>query len=234
MATLAGLTKPAVVHVIPGMATTTGGRQLHILVRGLFMAGQAIDAFVATIEFKSGALIVIVVPDFPATGVVAQATIGPQTPFMFVILQVTGDAGHLRILIRRRSVAFLALHILVFAEQGEFRQIVIEFRAGPGTLVMALHTVLAFLTFVLVVFLMTGVAEAVGLVFVHNSLMTGLALDRYVFAHQGIFCLPVMIENHLGPVFFHVAIFTLAAEFTFVFIVFLMALHADGRGLVFI
>lgn len=198
------------------------------------MAGETTDAFMAAIQLKFGAQIMIEVPDFPAAGVMAQTAIGSETSLMLVILQVTGDTGHLRIFIRRRTVALLALHILVFTQQGELRQIMIEFRAGPGTLVVTLHAVLALLALMLVVLLMAGVTEAVGLVFVHYPFMTGFALDRYVFAHQGIFCLPVMIEDHLGPVFFHMAIFTLAAEFTFVFIVLPMAFHADGRGLVFI
>ena len=93
MAALAILAKPAIVHIVPGVAAATGGRQCHVLVRGFFMAGQTIDALVPTIQLELGALVVIVVPDFPTTGVVAQTALRTQASLMLIVLQVTRDTS---------------------------------------------------------------------------------------------------------------------------------------------
>ena len=94
-----GLTEASVVHVLPRMTAATDDRQLQLRLHGPFMAGWTTQAFMAVLQLESGAFVVIKVPDFPVTGVVAHAAIAAQPPLVFIRLPMTGDTRHRGILI---------------------------------------------------------------------------------------------------------------------------------------
>jgi hypothetical protein len=120
-------------------------------------------------------------------------------------------------------MAFLACHQEVFAEQGESRHaLMVECRLSPGDFGMAGLTLLAFLAFVLVVFLVTE--EAVGLQFIliQVAFVTADTFRVFVFGHQWILGILVMIEQDLFPIAFNVASLALGSEVALVLVVLLV------------
>ena len=94
---------------------------------------------------------------------------------------------------------------------------------------MTFPAVLAFLSFVLVVFFMTGIALRRGM-FVPILCMTGFACDLRMFALQGIRGL-VVIETNVLPCLFRMAIRTGFPHTTFVLVVLLVTAITGGWGI---
>jgi hypothetical protein len=82
----------------------------------------------------------------------------------------------------------------------------------PVALVVTGLALLAFLTLVLVVLLVTGDALGLGFFPVQESGVTGLALDLGMLATQRVFRIAVVIEANRRPVFLDVAGLALVAE----------------------
>lgn len=93
----------------------------------------------------------------------------------------------------------------------------------PCLLAMARPAFLAFLTFVLVVFLMTRETVARQLVLIQIALVAARALGRLVLAQQRILGLLVVIEGCFLPIFLDVTSLALRPEIALVFIILLMA-----------
>lgn len=119
------------------------------------MTGVAIRLLVPAIELEFGALVVIEVPRFPRTGVVARFTFLAQPALVdsIVVFLVAGDAVRWRITEQLRLVAFLAFHFHMHAEQWKARPAVIDQRIFPILFIMAGDTALAQLALVHIFFL---------------------------------------------------------------------------------
>lgn len=98
-------------------------------------------------------LLVIEIPTLPVARVVAFLAGRPQRALMCILLFMTRPAFRLRILVSGGQVTFLALDYLVLAGQRKARLPVVEHDLFPGLLAVACLALFAFLTFVLVIFL---------------------------------------------------------------------------------
>jgi len=103
----------------------------------------------------------------------------------------------------------------------------------PVALVVAGLTLLAELTFVLVVLQVTAEAVGLGLFLEQETGMAGRALGLRVLAEQRVFGLFVVIKDRDAPVFLDMTALALVAEFalvTFAFVVLPMTGHACRQG----
>lgn len=108
-------------------------------------------------------------------------------------------AGGRRILVGRATMAFLARHLRVQADQRKMRDVVIERDAlAPVSIAVTGFASSTQLALVWVVFTMTGDAGAGELVAIQNARVAGIALDLRVRAAQRVFGL-VVIETRVAP-----------------------------------
>jgi hypothetical protein len=145
------------VDIIIVMAAGTGAGQTDLASHWFLVARQAVEATMRTIQLEGGASVVVEIPGLPVARVMAGSAIGPQPQLVFIIFLVTGIAISLGILEGGSQVAFFAFHLRVFTQQRETRQAVVETGFLPVALVMAGLALLAFLSLVLVILLVTGV-----------------------------------------------------------------------------
>ena len=173
-------------------------------------------------------------PVLPRQGVVAGFATWSELVLVFVVFLVTGDTGNVRILEGGRQVALLALDIGMLSEQREAGQAVIDLADFPVAFVVAGFAFLAFLTLVFVVLLMASDADCWQLVLEQWAGVTGFALGGGMFATQGIFGIPVVIESSGLPAFLDVTGFAFVAKATLVaFLVVVGAMTGDARLLEF-
>jgi len=152
----------------------------------------------------------------------------PIASLMLVVFLVTGVAVERRIFEGRRRMAFLALDRFMLPEQREPRLIMVERRFLPRALVVALFAVRAFLSLMLVVFSVAGVAVE-RRVLVPVIRMAVLAGCFCMLASQGISSL-VVVEPDVLPILLAVAIRAEFSHAAFVLVVFLVTRIAGGRG----
>ncbi len=160
MTLLAKLSEAAVVHVIDLVTTDTGAVQRHFSWHGFVVAAIASQMLVCAIELIGCLFVVIEAPCFPRRGVMTSFATWSQLVFMFIVFFVTRNASDARVLESGSYMALLAFHSRVLAEQRETRQAVIDLAGFPIAFVVAAFAFLAFLSFVLVVFLVTSEASA--------------------------------------------------------------------------
>ena len=173
-------------------------------------------------------------PGFPRQGVVAGFAARSQRVFVLIVFLVAGDAGNARVLEGGRQVAFLALDLGMHAEQREAGQAVIDLAGFPVTLVVTGFAFFTFLALVLVVFLVTGDAGRWQLVLEQRTGVTGFALGFGMFAAQGVFSIPVVVERSSLPAFLDVTGFAFVAESPLVaLLVVVGAMTGDARLLEF-
>lgn len=79
--------------VILLVTTDAGGGGFDLLVHGLGVAGITIEPFMSAIEFEAGLCIVIKVPEFPVSDVVAVLALCTQPSSMDVLAFMTAMAG---------------------------------------------------------------------------------------------------------------------------------------------
>ncbi len=79
--------------VILLVTTDAGGGGFDLVVHALGVAGITIEPFVSAVEFKTGQCIVIKVPEFPVSYVVAVLALCTQPSSMDVLALMTAIAG---------------------------------------------------------------------------------------------------------------------------------------------
>lgn len=156
MATVTPIAKISVVHIITVMATAARTGQHHLLRHRLLMAVVALIGYflMRAVQLEIG-LVVVEVPSLPRARRVADLAFGSQFAFVHVILFMARPAIGFRIFEGWSQVALLAADQCMLTQQRECRHaIVIELvRLDPRFFHMTGLTLLAFLSFVLVVLL---------------------------------------------------------------------------------
>jgi hypothetical protein len=216
--------------VILAMTTDTADRQGHFIVRRRFVAFRTSYVLVLTVQFEIG-FIVIEIPIFPVTRVMAVTAVRSKRTLVDVLFLVTGKAVWLCILEHDSQVAFLACGQQMFAGKRETGHPVVKSLQLPGVFMVARFAFLAFLPLVFVILLVTWVAVCFQLFFVQVSLVAAAAFNIIMLAQQGEFGLFVMVEKYPFPFDLGVATFALRTKTPFVFVVFLVARVAIGRKL---
>jgi len=148
--------KCTIVLVILVMAADTVRAQIDLGAYRILVALCAAYILVFSIQLELG-FIVVEIPIFPVTGVVAKLTTCSQRAFMRILFFVARPAVRLGILERGRGMALLALDQNVLSSKREAGLTVIERSLFPVIFLMTGFALLAFLTLVLVIFLMAGV-----------------------------------------------------------------------------
>jgi len=101
--------KASVMLVILPVTTDTGGGGFDLLVHALGVASITIEPFMPTIEFEAGPCIVIKVPEFPVSYVVAVLALCTQPSSMNVLALMTAMAsGGCFVLVQLPRVATFA------------------------------------------------------------------------------------------------------------------------------
>jgi hypothetical protein len=124
------------------------------------VAIQAVCFLMGTGDLVLGAAVMIEVPGLPVSRVMATVALPAKTEFMLVLLLVAGITIRLGILEFRGLVTLLALGLDVTAQQRKLRLIVVEpdVFTLPASFVVAVLTLLALLSVVLVILFMAGIA----------------------------------------------------------------------------
>src|SRR5258706_29045 len=152
---------------------------------------------------------------------------------MLVVLLVAGITILGRVLVvdvlADRFVAFLALRILVLAQQREVGLVVVEQRLLPIDFAVTGLALLTQRALVLVVLLVTGNTFGLQLVLVQVAVVAVVALRGLVFAAQRVIGVAVVIKDDLFPLDFIVAVRALGTIASFVLVILLMAVVAGRR-----
>lgn len=109
MTALTILAKTSVVHVVLRVAVITGTTEAHLF-HGLYVALGTFQTAVLTGKREVRLPVMIEAPVFPAARAMTGFTLGTQASAMFIVLAVTGNAGHRRIPEGLLLVTLLALH----------------------------------------------------------------------------------------------------------------------------
>src|SRR5512135_444461 len=108
MTMLTLLTKVSIVLVVLVMAAIASSSQNNRCLHGDFMAINAFKIFVLPVQLEAG-FVMIEIPAFPITGVVAIITTRSQCAFVDVLLFVAGPAIRFGFLEHNSEMAFFAL-----------------------------------------------------------------------------------------------------------------------------
>jgi hypothetical protein len=180
-----------------------------------------------------GFLFVIEKNLFPIAFGMASFTLAAEMPFMrlLVIFLVTRTTEFRRVLVLLVDVAFIALHIIVLAQQLEVSLVVIKLRRLPVFLAMAFRAVCSQLAFMrlFVVLFMTG-HTSLGRIFVLAVDVTLVALHIKVLAQQLEIGLAVIKVGSL-PIFLDVALGAVGTQAAFMLVIFLMATNTSRSSL---
>lgn len=158
MAAVALRPKPSFVFVVILMARDTGAADGGLSPQRFFVTGITVQGRMGTVQYEAGTRVVIKLPQFPVSGIVAALTFRAQSTLVDVLFLVAGNAGGGRVLKGQRQVAFSAGRDLVRAAQGECGRLMIECVHSPPFFRMAGFAFVALLPFMRVVLLVTGVA----------------------------------------------------------------------------
>lgn len=151
MATIAVPAEPSVVHVVDLVTAHAGRAGAHPRRHWTLVTSLALQPAVPAVERERRAPVMIEIPAFPGTRVVAILATRSETQLVLVVVAVTADACRGDVFKRRRQMALVASDLRVRAEQWKPRQTVIKQRTLPGTLVVAAIALPALLSLVLVV-----------------------------------------------------------------------------------
>ena len=124
----------------------------------------------------------------------AGLTFRTQSLLVDILFLVTSDAGRGRVLKGERLVAFPAGSEVMGAAQGECGRLMIEHDRSPPFFRMAGFAFGALLSFMFVIFLVTGVAVGLHFVLVEMAGMATLAGDDEMSPTQWKFCETIVIE----------------------------------------
>ena len=147
------------------------------------MAGAAFKIIVRPVEYKPGLPIMIKHPQCPAVRIVTLAAKRPQGPVVLIIFFMAGITRRAGVLEFSGRVAFFAGDDSVLSDQREGGYIVIELNhVCPATLIVTILTMPALLPPVHVVNSVTTQAICFQFIFMHIALMTGTALQFFMFS----------------------------------------------------
>lgn len=181
MAMLTLQSERAIVLVVLFMATDTGGSQHQFGSYRPTVTTNTFNFLVLVVQFEIG-LVMVKVPVFPITGVMAGITSRAESPLVHILLFVTGHTIGFGFLELNRQMTFLTFDQYVLPDKREARHRMVEFSLLPRLFMMARFAFLAFLSFMLVIFLMTGETIGFQLVFVQIALMTSDAFGVAMLA----------------------------------------------------
>lgn len=224
--------EPASMGIVFFMTGHTGRREDDARVRRRRMTVMASESFVAAVQREAGAGVMIEVPDFPISRVVADVAPDPQLSTMDIVACVTSVAAKGRFVsVEDPFVATVARDRTMLAEQGiGCVAIVLEAHGFPVLFEMTAFACLAEPTLMFVVFPMAGIAVARSLVPVEYAGVATVAFRRSVRAFQTIGGIAIVFEEHGFPAPFGMTALACFAEPAFVLIVFLVAgVTVDGR-----
>ena len=88
MATFTPAAETSTVNILPRVTTIAPGRQTDFFLRRLFMAGQALQSFMRSIQLKIRLTVMIKPPQLPTIGVMTGFTHRPQTPLVRILIYV--------------------------------------------------------------------------------------------------------------------------------------------------
>lgn len=199
MAAVASRAILAAVFVVGAMAGNAGARSSDILFGFDPVAGGAVQADMRAGQRKIGLDIMVERPIGPARRIVTPFTSAAERPTVRVILAVAGDAVDGRGLEFLRQVTGGAGDGLVFSEQRERRQVVVEAHFFlPRSFTMAGRASVALRSLVRIVRPVTINAIEARKRFGDRFDMAGRAFDRFVRAAQREPRLR-MVEAHTLP-----------------------------------
>lgn len=211
--------KASLVRIVFLVATDAINRSL-LFIEWPFMAGLAFRPQMSSKQRVFGMKPVVKDDCFPVSLCVTGLAFLAIGSLMFIILLMAGVAVCGSILERWCEVTFLALDRFMLAKQGKTRLIVVEWSLLPGTLVVALFTLPAFLALMLVVLLVAGVTVERGILIAFFS-VAFFACHVRMFASKGILGL-VMIESYVLPIIVGMTIHAALPDAALVRIVFFM------------
>jgi hypothetical protein len=148
---------------------------------------------------------------------------------VFVVLLMARVAVHRGIFEGRSDVAFFALGGFMFPNQGEAGLVMVKRGFLPGSFVVALAAIRAFLSLMFVIFLVAAVAVYRG-VFIPVFCMAVLAGDFSMFPSKRVLRF-VVVETNLFPGIVGMAICAGFSDSALMLIVFLVAGITRGRCL---
>lgn len=193
------------------------------------MTAVTVRFFMRTIEFESGLGIVVKTPDQPAVRCMALLAILAEFATMRVIGFVAVIATGSRILVNGTQMTLFTGYNGMQADQGKLCDVVFEAHLGaPAGFVVAARTVLALLSLVHIIDLVTGQAIGGQPGVVNMLLVAGGTADVLVFAPESEFCPGVMVEALLCPAGFVMAVLTFLAEPALVHVIVLVTGQAIG------
>lgn len=172
-----------VVDVVRAMAAAASVDLALHRVEWASVAGIAGHVKVCAVELEVGSHAVIELPEIPGDGVVTVAADTRQVAAMRIVLPVAADTVVVGIGEHPARMTFVAVEVLVFAEQRERGQVVRESRRlFPTRFVMTVLTSVPLLPLVGVVLEVAGVADRLQLGFENRIYVTILAGDLFVRA----------------------------------------------------
>ena len=131
-------------------------------------------------------------------------------------------------------MTFLAVDDAMLPAEGEPTLVMVERDGFPGRFAMAVFALIPLLSIMFVVFFVAGMTVARCFLFVEMALVADFAGKPNVFPSQGVFGVPVMIEQQLFPILFDMAIPTIITVCVFMFVVFFVAGITVGRRFLFV
>jgi hypothetical protein len=130
MAVLALHSKCTIMFIILVVATDTTGRLGQFVAYRVFMATDTLDVLVLPVQLEAG-FIVIEIPIFPVTGIVASVAAFPERAFMHVLFFVTRPAIRLGLFKYYGEMAFFTFSQYVLPGKLKARHSVVKFNFGP-------------------------------------------------------------------------------------------------------
>jgi len=204
VAAFALLTETAIVHILLAMTAATGQGRTELFFYRPIMAGQASGLAVGAIELEPGAQVVIEVPGFPGTGVVAAVALRTKALLVHILFVMTAVTGHGGVAEGRSGVALGARRRDMCAGQRESRPGVIVGCVAPVSFVMTAFAPVAQLGLVPVILLVTDDATGFQFELVNRPElrpMAIVALGLQMLAAQQILGVAIMIEAAGRPPF---------------------------------
>jgi len=188
-----------------------------------------------TIEFEAGLGIVVKTPDQPAIRCMALLAVLAEFAAMRVIGLVAVITLGGRILVNGTQMTLFTGYDGMQTDQRKPGDVVFEAHFGtPAGFVVAARAVLALLSLMYIIDLVTGQAVGGQPGVVNMLFVAGGTADVLVFAPEFEFCLGVMVEALLCPAGFVMAILAFLAEPALVYVIVLVTGQAVGFNLDFI
>lgn len=173
MATIAVVSKLPVMHIIRAMTGNAAGGQLDFSSNFLNVTGQAVNAFMRTIQLVLCLDTVVELPQGPVIRVMTRLAMRPHAALVYIIGLVAGIAVTGCSLVHRSQMTLFARRDCMQAKQRETAHVVFKaYLSGPALLVMAIFAVLPLLAPVDIIRAMTTEAPGCKLLLVNLTFMT--------------------------------------------------------------